>query len=195
MMIKLDIGDTLRQAIAATDKASVAIAEGVAAGMGEGAKIAASMVSTNYLTGQRLKRRTGNLSRSVEGWLEGKYQAVIGVRENAAVNHYKWILGSGNKTITPKKGKYLAIPIGENLTGAGVARFSSPRQRPDGFFVRAGGQLLFGYKVGKKGKFRALFAMVTSVTIEGSNALYDGTLANLSAFTDAINRNIDVRAR
>jgi len=66
------------------------------------------------------------------GFLEG----IVGVRPNSAVEKYKWLLSDESKTITPKRGKFLAIPIAENLTGAGVARFSSPRQVPDGFLLK-----------------------------------------------------------
>lgn len=83
------------------------------------------------------------------------------------------------KTITPKKAKFLTIPIGENLTPAGAARFSSPRQVPDGFFVRSNNQLLFGRKNGQRGKFRPLFVLVKSVTIEASEALPDGVAASV----------------
>ena len=39
-----------------------------------------------------------------------------------------------------------------------------------------GGRLLFGYKIGKKGKFRAMFTLVKSVFVQGTGALADGVL-------------------
>lgn len=38
--------------------------------------------------------------------------------------------GDPPTTITPKRGKFLAIPVGAGLTRAGVARFRSPRDLP-----------------------------------------------------------------
>ena len=118
---------------------------------------------------------------------------MVGIQENAAVSKYAWLLTDEQKTITPKKSKFLAIPIGEGLTGSGVARYDSPRDVPNGFFVRTGGQLLFGYKNGKKGKFRALFVLVKSVLVQGSGALYDGVNECVDKITENIQTKIDER--
>jgi len=104
-------------------------------------------------------------------------------------------LSDEEKTITPKKGKFLTIPIGENLTGAGVARFSSPRQVPDGFFVKTKGRLLFGVKRGKKGKFRPLFVLVKSVFVQGTGALYDGVQDSLDDITESMQAEIDRKVK
>jgi hypothetical protein len=46
-------------------------------------------------------------------------------------------------TITPKRGQYLAIPLGPAKTAAGVSRYASPRMVPDLFVIRtATGKLL-----------------------------------------------------
>ena len=96
------------------------------------------------------------------------------------------------KTIVPKKSKFLAIPIGENLTGAGILRFTSPRQVSGGFFIKSKtGSLLFGYKRGKRGKFRALFVLVKSVLVQGSGALYDGVTESLDDISSAREKRID----
>ncbi|KKK60377.1 hypothetical protein LCGC14_3024980, partial [marine sediment metagenome] len=124
--------------------------EAVNSGLEKGVKFAAAHVVENYITGQSLKRRSGNLARAVDGWLDAPGDGVVGVRPGSAVDDYAWLLGDERKTITPKKGKYLTIPIGENLTGSGVARYSSPRQVPDGFFIRSKkGKLLFCYRKGR----------------------------------------------
>jgi len=91
---------------------------------------------------------------------------------------------------TPKKGKFLTIPIGENLTGTGITRFSSPRQVEDGFFVKSKGRLFFGRKQGKRGKFRPLFVLVKSVFVQGSGALYDGVMDSLDDMSGAIEDQI-----
>ena len=71
-------------------------------------------------------------------------------------------------TITPRNAMFLAIPIGEALTGAGVAKFG-PRDIEasgyDGSFVRTGPS---GNKIiyGKRGnEVVPLFVLVSSVTI------------------------------
>jgi len=115
----------------------------------------------------------------------------VGVRENSAVDKYKWLLGDEQMTIRPKRAKFLTIPIGENLTSTGAARYSSPRQRPDGFFIESNGQLLFGYKNGKRGRFRPLFVLVKSVFVQGTGALADGVLANVDTIAAEIEKSLD----
>lgn len=159
-------------------------------GLGTGVKIAAGHVSAEFLSGQALKRRTGQLAKAIDGWLEDKLQGVVGVRPGAVVDKYKWLLGDEQKTITPKNAKFLTIPIGEGLTPAGVARYRSPRDVPDGFFVRTKGSLLFGYKKGKRGKFRPLFTLVKSVLVQGSGALADGVTESIGDITAAMQTEI-----
>lgn len=191
MMITLGMGPTYRQALTELGSMGTALIKAVDTGLGKGVKVAASNVVENYLTGQALKRRSGSLARAVDGWIEGPGDGVVGVRPGSAVDDYSWLLGDEQKTITPKKGRFLTIPIGENLTGSGVARFTSPRQVPDGFFVRTKGRLLFGYKKGKRGKFRPLFTLVKSVFIQGTGALYDGVISSLDDISSSIETEIN----
>lgn len=163
-------------------------------GLDTGVKLAASTVVTQYLTGQALKRRGGDLARAVQGWLAGPLHGVVGVQEASAVDRYKWLLGDEQMTILPKKGKFLTIPIGEALTGTGrlKAEYSGGlRSIEGGFFLRSKGNLLFGYKRGKKGKFRALFVLVKSVFVQGSGALYDGVIDSLDDITGEMQSEID----
>jgi len=171
MMVQMTMGPGFPQTVAELGSMGRAVAEACSVGLKKGVQFAAGKVAADYLSGQSLKRRTGQLARAVEGWMEAPLDGVVGVRNDAAVEKYKWLLGGESKTITPKKGKFLTIPIGENLTSAGVAKYSSPRQVPNGFFVRTKGRLLFGYKRGKRGKFRPLFTLVKSVFVQGS-AIY-----------------------
>lgn len=100
-------------------------------------KIGASLISRNLLSGQLLRRRTGNLARSMTGrgeMLEGLPVMRIGIfrgptLEYAAIQEYGTV-GAGGllPTIVPKKAKALAIPIkGGGATAVGVAKFSGPR--------------------------------------------------------------------
>lgn len=191
-MISLQLGPETQQTIRTLGEMGRSVAAAVDEGLGNGAHVAAGNVSKNYLKGQALKHRTGRLSAAVQGILTGPGEATIGVPAGTAVERYRWLLGDEQKTITPTKGQFLAIPIGENLTGAGVARYSSPRQVEGGFFIKTKtGRLLFGYKNGKKGKFRPLFTLVKSVLVQGSGALFDGVEESIPDMTTAIQQSID----
>ena len=191
MMLQLEMGPNFQRTVAELSGMGQAVVEACSEGLKKGVKLAAGKVVSDYLSGQSLKRRTGMLARSVDGWMAGELEGVIGVKPDSVVSKYAWLLGSEQKTITPKSGKFLAIPIGENLTGAGVARFSSPRQVPDGFFVSTKGKLLFGYKQGKRGKFRALFTLVKSVFVQGTDALYDGVSDSIDNIAGQIDSEIE----
>jgi len=191
MMIRLQMGPGYERTVAELGGMGAAVRAACSKGLGKGVKLAAGRVVSEYLTGQSLKRRTGNLARAVQGWMASDLEGVVGVQSNAAVSKYAWLLGDESKTIVPKKAKFLTIPIGENLTGAGVPRFTSPRQVPDGFFVNTKGHLLFGYKKGKRGKFRALFVLVKSVFVQGSGALYDGVTDSEDDIVSAMQTKID----
>ncbi len=190
MMIQLEMGPNFPKVISELRGMGQAVLDACSVGLAKGVKFAAGKVSAEYLSGQSLKRRSGRLAAAVDGWMAGPMEGVVGVRPDSAVEKYKWLLGDESKTITPKRAKFLTIPIGENLTGAGVAKFSSPRQVPEGFFVNTGGRLLFGYKKGKKGKFRALFVLVKSVFVQGSGALYDGVSDSIDVIADTMETEI-----
>ena len=190
MIISLEMGPDFNATVEKLGSMGRAVLEACSIGLEKGANIAASNVVSDYLSGQSLKRRSGQLAREVEGWMAGPLDAVVGVRGKSTVDKYKWLLGDEDKTITPKKSKFLTIPIGEGLTSAGAARFSSPRQVPDGFFVKVGGRLLFGYKKGKKGKFRALFTLVKSVFVQGTGALYDGVMDSVDDIAGSVETEI-----
>ncbi len=191
MKLLIQMGPTFDQVQADLGAAGGRIIAGASEGLSEGVEIAASNVIENHLSGQDLKRRTGNLARAVGSWMEGALEGVVGVRPNSAVDKYKWLLGPDEKTITPKTGKFLAIPIGEGLTPSGVPRYKSPREVADGFFVKTRGRLLFGYKKGKRGKFRPLFTLVKSVLVQGTDALYDGVTESVDDITAAMQLRIN----
>jgi len=192
MMIQLEMGPQFPQTVKELSGMGQAVLDACSKGLKKGVQLAAGKVVSDYLSGQSLKRRTGQLARAVQGWMAGPLEGVVGVQSNSAVSKYAWLLGDEEKTITPKRAKFLTIPIGEGLTSAGVPRYSSPRQVPDGFFVKTkSGSLLFGYKQGKRGKFRPLFVLVKSVFVQGSGALYDGVIDSLDDITEAMETEIE----
>lgn len=194
MMIQLELSTETQKTIVDLQSMGTNVAQAVSDGLLKGSQLAAAHVVENFLSGQALKRRTGRLAGAVEGRLLKPFEAVIGVhkRSDALVQKYKWLLGEEEMTITPKKSKFLAIPIGKGLTKAGVARYKSPRDVPEGFFVKSkAGKLLFGIKRGKRGKFRPLFVLVKSVFVQGTGALADGVLESQDKMTEAIQTEVD----
>jgi len=179
MMIEISMAPDYDRAKAELSAMGREVLAACSAGLGNGVNYAASHVGSEYLTGQALKSRSGLLRKAVQGWLASAFDGVVGVRAASAVEKYKWLLSDEQKVIRPVRSKFLAIPIGENLTAAGVARYPSPRQVPESFkpfFTKSKSGLVFGYKRGERGKFRPLFALVKSVFVQGSGALYDGVV-------------------
>jgi len=191
MMIQLEMGPDFPQTVKDLGSMGKAVVKACSEGLKKGVKLAAGKVASNYLSGQSLKRRSGRLAAAVDGWMAGDLDGVVGVRSSSMVAKYAWLLGDEQKTIVPKRAKFLAIPIGEGVTPAGVPRFTSPRQVPDGFFVKTKGRLLFGYKRGKRGKFRPLFVLVKSVFVQGSGALYDGVMDSLDDIAGEMETEIE----
>ncbi len=192
MKFFIEMGPETGKVIAELGAMGNNIAGAVSEGIAEGVKFASGKVVSEHLTGQDLQRRTSNLSRAVDGWMEAPLDGVIGVREGSAVDAYKWLLGTEQKTITAKK-SFLAIPFGAGLTAAGVARYPSPRDVPDGFFFKGkSGGLFFGIKTGKTDRsIKALFILKRYVTVIGSGALLAGVLDSVDGITERINEKID----
>jgi hypothetical protein len=95
------------------------------------AALAAGHAVKNYLSGQRLNRRTGSLARSVVGRalrVNGIPAMEIGIFGGPAAR-YAGIQEHGG-VIVPKRAKALAMPVGGALTAAGVPRWASPRDYP-----------------------------------------------------------------
>lgn len=118
------------------------------------------------LTGENLNVRSGALRRGwgrpiVVGSSLGSLQVSFVNREKYAITHEE------GKTITPKKSKFLAIPLDAAKTAAGVPRYSSPL-RESGmkktFIARSSaGNLILFASVGSQ--ITPMFALVRSVTI------------------------------
>jgi hypothetical protein len=200
MQITMQMGPEFQATVQRLGKMGAALIAAADKGMQAGGKITAGRISRDYLSGQALKRRTGLLAKTVDTWPgENMLETVVCVPANSPVCKYAWLLSDETKTITPKRGKSLAIPAGEGLTPAGVARWSGPREASAQlgsdrtFFIRKNGQLLFGYKrgnIGGKGKFRLLFVLTRSVMIQGTGALADGVLENLDTISAEMEHEI-----
>ena len=194
MKMTIEMGRGFNEAVAEMGSMGRVLIEAVSEGLEKSLPIPVGNIVTSHLKGQSLKFRSGLLAKNVDGWMAGQLEAVIGVADGSPVDAYKWLLGDEQKTITPKRSKFLVIPIGENLTSSGVPRYSSPRQVSDGFFFKSkADNLLFGRKNGKHGKIRPLFVLVKSVFVQGSGALYDGVMESLDGMTEVIQLKLNER--
>jgi len=101
----------------------------------------------NHLKGggpDSLARRSGNLARAFNFRVQGNrlpdLGMVLGFGPPAVAG---WPGGSERyarthlegRTITPKRGKFLAVPVDQGLTSSGIPRFASLRDVPDIDFV------------------------------------------------------------
>jgi hypothetical protein len=194
MQIQLEMGPGFRQTLIELSVMGNGIIAACSKGIEHGVTLMAHHIGSQYLSGQALKVRKGDLRRAVQGWMAGELDGVVGAKSDSAVSKYAWLLGDEEKTIVPHKGKFLTIPVGEALTSTGAIKDEYShglRAITKGFFINSKGRLLFGYKVGKKGKFRVLFVLVKSVFIQGTGALYDGAMEKVDAVTEGIQSEID----
>lgn len=197
MFIELKLGHDFQQTVNSLSRMGGDVLQAASTELGKGVELAASNVQANYLSGQALKVRSGLLRDNIKGWLASPFDGVVGVREKAAVDKYAWLLTDEQKTIRPTGGRQcLTIPIGEALTMAGTPKYESAKDAEEELGVklfRPRGTNVLGYKIGKKGKFRPLFALVKSVLVQGSGALYDGTNECVDKITENIQAKIDER--
>jgi len=197
MMISLELGPEFQRTLAEMTAMGDRVVAATSKGLGQAVKFAADNVGQNFITGQLLKVRSGDLRRAVQGWKESAFEGVVGVKPGSAVEHYKWQLGGGpDFTIYPKAGhRLLSVPMDDAQTGAGVLKseFSGGlRNIAGGFFKEVGGRLFFVKRAGKTARSRLmfLFRMVPSVKAHPTNALADGVLDAVPGMTQRIEENI-----
>lgn len=157
-------------------------------------ELAASHIQSKYFTGYRrggsggkgLMVRSGILRRSIQSRKDDTLTVSIGVIDGPATKYAAMQLGSESVTITPKKAKWLWIPVAKNLTAGGQMR-RSPRDVVGSrkyhivardantalVFIHTGGTYQRGRKKGMKKGYLA-FVLKKSVTVQGSAALEKG---------------------
>ncbi len=145
-----------------------ALAEALAGGLAEaGACLVGRIVANAEADG--IRSRTGHLLGSVGLWSEpGAVDALevfVGVPADSPAARYAYLLTDEDVHVLPRGHEYLAIPTGENLTAAGVARYDSPRQLDDLVFRG----LTAGVMVGEE--YRPYFALATDVWIFGRGSM------------------------
>lgn len=115
----------------------------------------------------QLQSRTGFLKKSIGYSVTGSSLGELELRVYSAGIKYANLQEYGG-TITPKNGRYLALPIGKALGPRGIPKKRGPREYPDGFFFTSKrGNLLFGVRVGKgkRKKIEPLYWLRESVKI------------------------------
>lgn len=89
----------------------------------------------------RLRVRGGALRRSIATEVRGPVLALRAGEAGGQPVRYARIQEFGG-TVRPKNAQFLAQPVGEALTAAGVARFESPRSVPGLYFTEWNGKVL-----------------------------------------------------
>lgn len=128
-------------------------------GMGEGASELRDFIVTDRLSGQILNVRSGQLRSGVRHRRKapGHWQVTSSVPYGAAHEF--------GATITPKKGKYLSIPVGKALTASGVPRYASPRQVPDLVYIERKGKKPILAKKKRNGGLDVYFVLVKKTVL------------------------------
>lgn len=157
-------------------------------------------VAQNKLRGNPLNFRTRTLTRALFSRVELDGQDVVG-RVGFDLNKAKYAravtLGA---TITPKKGKYLTIPVGEALTASGVARIDArefiEKTSKDGpgwrgftsSFVNKNKTAIMGVK--KSGDVEPVFALKTRVVLPKRDVLGETLTENTEEIRKALETGI-----
>lgn len=131
---------------------------------------------------ERLHRRSGRLGNTIAGGVD---DTVTGfgfyLRGGGDEIRYGRIQEQGG-TVTPKKGKFLAIPVGPALHTSGIPKFNSPRDVGDLRFVSihggAAGLLVKDFagrgKQGTGARSEVWYRLVRKVEIKPKHFLRDG---------------------
>jgi len=155
------------------------------------------------ISGIFLKVRSGRLRSSIGSMVSIKEDGLLGEVGSGIRTGEKTPYASIHETggtITPKRVRYLTIPLNAALTPSGVARFTARElfagvSNYDDSFVKkssAGNLIIFGVqKRGKSNKITPLFLLRNSVTLPGSQ--YMSLTANeiMAEVVDIISRGID----
>ena len=179
---------------AAEERLGAAAGDRIIAALTEGLALACTYAAgeVQMKAAQSLKSRTGELQRGIGHWPGGSDEGLrryIGVPADSPAAKYAYLLGEDDVTIVPIGHKYLAIPIGANLTGSGVARMKSPLDIPRDQIEFRGATVGVGDITGED--YTPLFALVTSVTICGRDVLYEALLGAEARMTDVVQETVD----
>lgn len=161
------------------------------AGMVEGLDYAASEVV--QLANPAEHSRTGMLLNSVVGELDepDNLKGFVGVPEDSPASKYAYLLTDEVKVITPVAARALTIPIGVNLTAAGVPTYPNVAALKEAFPGKVHRR---GRAIGvesEAGVFAAYFGLASSVTVDGWNVLVPGVEAAHDDMVGAVQDSVD----
>jgi hypothetical protein len=193
-----------RELVASLRGAPARVTHQVARAMRDEMVRLAGDVQSRQLSGQALKVRTGTLRRSVFSRVEIEPSAIVGrVGIDASRAVYGRVHELGGD-ITPKRGKYLTIPLDAAVTGQQrVARFSARElmANPQAFgyksaFVRRsqGGRaeaVILGVKgTSKAPRLVPLFALTRRVTVHATHYMANAFSAATGRIMLALERAV-----
>lgn len=186
MEVRIRVKDTATKKLAEVQKK---LPGAIFRGINDSLEIIESQAKLNVTTGgaSGLHVRTGHLRRSITHEKPKRRGNKI-VGKVGATAPYAPVHEFG-ATITPKRTKFLAIPIGPAKTAAGAARAPGPRDYPDTFVRRSkAGKLMIFRKVGKR--VVPLFVLVKRVVIPKRPWLLPAVKKSVPRITKAISRRI-----
>lgn len=150
------------------------------------------------VTGPILSRRTGHLAQSIESNISYDGDDLMAEIGSGVANKFRMPYANIHEdggVITPKKAKYLTIPLEAALTRAGVPKKASARDWANTFIRKSKGGNLIIFQAAKSGKIIPLYVLKRSVSIPGRQYLSRTVLQMrerfLMAMNGAIQRGID----
>lgn len=146
------------------------------------------------VTDRILHRRTGHLAQSIQSSVYQENGVVTARIGSGALNKermpYAEIHEDGG-TITPKRVKYLTIPLAAALTASGAPRKASARDWANTFVGKSkGGALIIFQKVGKK-SIIPLYVLKRSVTIPARHYMSETLESSKNYFLMAVRGSIE----
>ena len=181
-----------------------ALRAALAAGLAEAGQYAAGEIVMRA-DEAGIKGRTGSLLPSISTWSQrgaDGLEVFVGVPDESPAARYAYLLTDATVRIVPQGHPYLTIPIGDNLSGAGVGQQGIGDIPDDQLRFRRdvpvyvdwhGGMVFQGLTAGTiSGKhYHPLFALVRSVTIKGRNVFDPAIEASHETMVETVQARVD----
>jgi len=150
---------------------------------------------TNFRS--RLRSRSGRALASITGTMTQRSEVIevaLTAGEKGALDYVRTLEGpnpggGGVTVIRPVNAEFLTIPVGPVLTGAGVARYKSPRTDPEVVRVVINRERTKGVMLGRNGEVR--WALTKGpIVIKGRRFLGDAWDALIRDFPALLERDM-----